>query len=140
MLQGEILRKIAGLSPLINKCLWGMLPIYPTYAEKIYGQTKLFEYRKNKPAKNISVVVLYETSPRSLITGYFTISNIVADCPSVLWEETKKYAGIDKAAYDQYFKDRDIAYAYAIDQASRFDCSISLDEIGIHPPQALRYI
>lgn len=140
MTPGEILRKKTGLSPEVAKCLWGVLPIYTTYAEKIYGKTKLFEYRKNKPTKNIRIVVLYETSPTSLLTGYFTISNIVADCPSVLWEETKKYAGIDKTAYDQYFKDRDIAYAYAIDQASRFDCSISLDEIGIHPPQTLRYI
>ena len=140
MQPGEILRKKAMLPPEVRNCLWGMLPIYPIYAEKIYGHSKLFEYRKNKPAKNISIIIVYETSPISRITGYFTISNIFIASPSIIWEKTKENAGIDENDFNNYFKYSKIAYAYMISQSTRFSCSISLDEIGIYPPQTLRYI
>ena len=73
---------------------------------------------KNKPAKNISIIIVYETSPISRITGYFTISNIFIASPSIIWEKTKENAGIDENDFNNYFKYSKIAYAYMISHYS----------------------
>ncbi len=58
-----------------------LLSIHPKWAKKIYSGEKTIEWRKNIPNELFwgMTVYLYETSPVSLVTGYFVLDNPVVD-------------------------------------------------------------
>ncbi|WP_254853812.1 ASCH domain-containing protein, partial [Salmonella enterica] len=84
-----------------------LLSIKPEFAESILNGYKKFEFRKtifrNKEAR---VVVIYATMPVGKVIGEFEIDGVLSSQPDELWDMTKKYAGITRDFFDEYFSER----------------------------------
>lgn len=119
---------------------WAIIPIYHDYAELIYSGLKKVEYRKKAPRENISIFILYETSPISAITGFFISNRYIKMSPNELWKTTKLFSGIDKKFYFNYFKNKEFAYGIYIIKSEKFNTNISLQTLGINTPQTVVYI
>lgn len=119
-----------------------LLSIKPEYAFKIFDGTKKFEFRKvifKKP--NIKTVVVYASSPVQQVIGEFEIEDILSYDPDSIWSMTKKYSGISKDFFDEYFANRDIAHAIKIKNTIRYDQPLSIrDDFNAVPPQSYMYL
>lgn len=120
-----------------------LLSIKPEFVEKIISGEKLFEYRKaifKRP--DVKSVVIYSTMPEGKIVGEFTIGEILAKHPEELWEETKSASGIKKSFFDEYFSDREVAYAIQIKDFKKYENPIDpfQKERGFKAPQSFKYL
>lgn len=119
-----------------------LLSIKPEYAFKIFDGSKKFEFRKvifKNP--NIKTVVVYASSPVQQVIGEFEIEDILTHDPDRIWSLTKKHAGITKDFFDQYFADREIAYAIKIKNVTRYNIPLSIrEDFNATPPQSYIYI
>ncbi|EHH0712204.1 ASCH domain-containing protein [Vibrio vulnificus] len=120
-----------------------LLSIKPEFVEKIFSGEKLFEYRKaifKRP--EVKSVVIYSTMPEGLIVGEFEIGEILAKSPQELWEQTKDVSGINKQFFDEYFVNRDVAYAIQIKKLKKYQSPINPYELdtSFKAPQSFKYI
>ncbi|HIF9058709.1 ASCH domain-containing protein [Photobacterium damselae] len=120
-----------------------LLSIKPEFVEKIFSGEKLFEYRKavfKRP--EVRSVVIYSTMPEGKIVGEFAIGEILAKHPKELWEETKAVSGINQKFFDEYFSDREVAYAIQIKDLRRYPEPINPyeKERGFKAPQSFKYL
>ncbi|EKO3457637.1 ASCH domain-containing protein [Vibrio fluvialis] len=120
-----------------------LLSIKPEFVEKIFSGEKLFEYRKaifKRP--EVKSVVIYSTMPEGLIVGEFEIGEILVKSPQDLWEQTKDVSGINKQFFDEYFVNRDVAYAIQIKKLKKYQSPINPYELdtSFKAPQSFKYI
>lgn len=97
-----------------------ILSIKPEYVEKIFSGEKRYEYRKILFKQNVDIVYIYATRPISQIVGELKIKDIIFDKPKNVWNATKKYAGITKSFFDNYYNGKDKAIAYRICDVKRY--------------------
>lgn len=120
------------------------MSIKPEYVEKIFNESKKFEYRKTIFANpNIKTVVIYATRPCGKVVGEFNIKNIFCDTPEILWKNTKDYAGISKEYFDKYFEGINKGFAIEIGEVIKYDRPLDLKEFNKKikaPPQSFFYI
>lgn len=123
------------------------MSIKPKYAEQIFSGAKTVELRKVKPQKMTTGdhVLLYSSSPKKCVTGFFEVASIIVADPKTLWKHVKNHAGIEKAEYDRYFKDANQACGIVIKKAYPFRSTISLTTLktlllGFRAPQSYRYL
>lgn len=85
---------------------------------------------------------MYASSPVCKIVGEFSIKTIVQTDPSSLWVKTKKWAGVDKVFFDEYFRGYEVAYALQIGEVTIYEQPPSLSsKFGINrPPQSFCYV
>lgn len=120
-----------------------ILSIKPEYAEKILNGSKRFEFRKTGfGVEGVTSALIYATKPVGKVVGEFEIETIFVDSPSTIWDKTKKYAGIGKGFFDEYYKDREVAVAIAVGQVRKYDAPIELQHFGadLTAPQSFRYL
>lgn len=119
-----------------------LLSIKPEFVAKIFSNEKQYEFRKVIfKNKQIRDVVIYASSPVSKVVGSFTIDKIIGDTPDKVWKLTKDKAGITKSYFDNYFKDKQVAYAIKIKQATQYDKPIDLQDLNIQrAPQSFMYL
>lgn len=120
-----------------------LLSIKPEFVEKIFSGEKLFEYRKavfKRP--DVKSVVIYSTMPEGKIVGEFSIGDILAKHPKELWEKTKDVSGINREFYDEYFSDRETAYAIEIKDLKKYEKPIDPYKVerGFKAPQSFKYL
>jgi predicted transcriptional regulator len=119
-----------------------LLSIKPEYAFKIFEGTKKFEFRKvifKNP--RIKTVVVYASSPVQKVIGEFEIDNIISSDPNEIWRQTKKYSGISKDFFDEYFADREIAHAIKIKSTKKYRYPLNIqDDFNVLPPQSYVYL
>lgn len=124
-----------------------LLSIKPEYAGRIYARQKRYEYRKALP-KRLEIlgenrILLYETAPVKLVTGWFRIASISSGTPKAIWDGTNEFAGISGYKYFLYYKDSQAAFAFKVDEENihRFDTPIPIESLGLkRPPQSYAYI
>lgn len=118
-----------------------ILSIKPKFADKIFNNTKKYEYRKAIFSPNVKKVYVYSSSPICKIIGYFIIDEIVQGSPSTVWRKTSKDSGITKEYFDDYFKGHDKAYAIKIRSVKQFKTPINPNNIirNFRPPQNFIY-
>lgn len=118
-----------------------LMPIKPEYASKILTRQKRFEFRKRKCAREIDTILIYETAPVRLVIAEVEVIRVVIGTPSLVWEQTKDSAGIDKKFFDLYYRGRNTAVAYALGRVTRYDPPRTLADYGIlTAPQSYVYI
>lgn len=118
-----------------------LFSIKPEYVKRIFSGEKHFEFRTSACKRQISKIIIYETSPVSKIVGEVSVLRILKDSPDRLWEQTKSYAGIDYESYSKYFSGRDFAYAYVLDNPIKYENPKSLMDYNISaPPQSFIYL
>jgi len=120
-----------------------LLSIKPKYAKLIFSGKKRFEFRKIIfTNRSVSEVYVYVTSPEKRIVGKFTIAGILSDSPNNIWKQTRKYAGITKKDYNEYFADSKTAYAIEIKEMTLFSEPIDplVYDDNFRAPQSFIYL
>lgn len=118
-----------------------LISIKPKYVEKILSRQKLFEFRTKVCKKKIERLYIYSSYPVKKVVGYAIVSKIICDTPENLWKQTADYAGISKIDYLYYFRNREMAFAYVLDEIKIFHTPKLLSDFGIKkPPQNFLYL
>lgn len=121
-----------------------LLSIKPEFVDEIMSGRKRFEYRKKVfKRKDVTTIVVYATKPFGKVVGEFEVDEIIEDDLDILWQETKRYSGISKKFFDEYFKDRDSGFAIKIKNFTAYDVPIDLSEYDSNikvAPQSFCYV
>lgn len=119
-----------------------LLSIKPKYVDKIFDGTKKYEFRKSLfKRRDVTIVVIYASSPIKRVVGEFEIEDILSGDVNTLWERTKKYSGITKDFYYTYFQKSKTANAIQIGRLTKYEEARSLSDFNIHQaPQSFCYI
>lgn len=118
-----------------------LLSINPEHVENILSGKKTYEYRKIAAKQDVSTIIIYETVPTKRVVAEAEILEVLELPPEELWEQTKDGAGITKNFFDEYFNNREIAYAYKLGKIKVYDQKKELKEFGLKmAPQSFVYI
>lgn len=118
-----------------------ILSIKPIYANAIINGVKKVEFRKLPFKREVHKVYIYSSAPEQRILGYFTVDNIVADSPLVLWKRFNKVGVIQREAFFEYFSNKSIGYSIQIKTVKRFKKVIDPKDVfkDFVPPQSYMY-
>lgn len=118
------------------------MSIKPEFAFKIFDGTKKFEFRKNIfKRRDISKIVVYASSPVKKVIGEFEIAGVLYDDIETVWDLTKRGSGISKKRYDEYFANRDKAFAIEIGSTKKYRSPKTLLDYNLNfAPQSFAYI
>ena len=118
-----------------------LLSINPEHVKNILSGKKTYEYRKIAAKQDVSTIIIYETVPTKRVVAEAEILDVLEMSPEELWKQTKDGAGITKNFFDEYFDNREIAYAYKLGQIKVYDQMKELKEYGLKTaPQSFVYI
>ncbi len=118
-----------------------IISINPEHVENILNGTKKYEYRKIAAKKDISSIIIYETTPIKRIVAEAEIIEVLMFGPEILWDKTKDASGISKEFFDDYFQNREIAYAYKLGKVKKYEIPKTLNDYGIKAaPQSFVYV
>ena len=78
-----------------------LLSIKPEYSKNIFNGTKKYEFRKKLAKKSIDKIIVYSSSPEKQVIGEVKVLGTLSLNPSLLWETTKKEAGISRIKYGE---------------------------------------
>ena len=118
-----------------------LLSIKPEYAERIFSGSKKYEFRKRLANKSVGKILMYSTAPIMKVVGEVQIVETISASPTALWESTKKFAGISRDKYREYYKGCKVAYAYRLGQVTRYEPPKELSEFNVKfPPQSFIYL
>lgn len=118
-----------------------LLSINPEYVDKIFAESKKFEYRKRLAAKTVDRILIYSTAPIMKVVGEVEVVETISASPTALWERTKRFAGISREKYRKYFKGCKVAHAYQLGQVIRYYQPKELSEFNVNlPPQSFIYL
>lgn len=117
-----------------------LISINPQHVRNIFNCSKKYEYRK-RIAKNVKKIVIYETTPTKRVVGEVEVIKTIGLKPNQLWNQTKKYSGINKMFFNAYFAGKSIAYAYRLGAIKRYGKPKTLAQFNLKaPPQSYIYI
>ncbi len=119
-----------------------LMSIRPPFASAILEGTKQVEFRKRRLASDIDRVVIYTTAPVMAVVGEFQVAEQVVSTPAALWRRYSRVAGIDRAAFFEYFADTAEAVGILIESVTEYARPQPLCEFdpGSRPPQSFRYL
>lgn len=118
-----------------------LISINPEHVENIISGIKKYEYRKLAAKQDISSIIIYVTTPVKRVVAEAEIIDVLMLPPEELWKETKEASGISKKFFDEYFKGREVAYAYKLGVIKVYDEPKSLLDYGVKAaPQSFVYL
>lgn len=118
-----------------------IISINPEHVQNIISGIKKYEYRTKAAKSDVDKIIIYETTPIKKIVAEVEILEVLMMKPEDLWNITKEYSGIAKSFFDNYFKDRDIAYAYKLGKVKVYSKPKSLEDFGLtYAPQSFAYV
>ncbi|MDR1926534.1 MAG: hypothetical protein LBQ13_02475 [Endomicrobium sp.] len=118
-----------------------LLSIKPEYVERIFNNTKKYEYRRILAKNNVDSIIIYCSYPVKKIVGEFKVKSIIMRTPNTLWKMTQHSAGISKDKFYEYFSGKSMAYAYEIDSVRKYRTHRDLNDFGISfPPRSFIYV
>jgi len=116
-----------------------ILSIKPKYVAEIVAGRKRYEFRKAIFKQKVEKVYIYSSAPVSRIIGEFEPVDILSGEPDKVWQETRKFSGITKRFFDEYFEGRTTAYAIVIQNFKLYEKPLPLPE-GVKAPQSFCYV
>jgi predicted transcriptional regulator len=120
-----------------------LLSIKPEFVEKIFSGLKRYEFRRVMfKSKSVTKVVVYASHPVQRVVGEFEVGGVLALNRTELWQQTKQFAGIAKNYFDDYFADKETAYAIKIKSTKRYARPFALEYLcpSARPPQSFMYL
>lgn len=118
-----------------------IISINPEYVEKIISGEKKFEYRTKVAKQQVDTLIIYATKPMMKVVAEVEILGVIATSPEELWNQTKNQSGITKSFFDEYFKDKRVAYAYKLGTVKVYEKPKSLLDFGLRmAPQSFAYV
>jgi len=118
-----------------------LISINPEHADNIISGIKKYEYRRKAAKKDVSSIIIYETTPIKRVVAEAEILEVLELPVKELWELTKDASGISEDFYLSYFNGRQVAYAYKLGKVTKYSEPKSLTEFGIKSaPQSFVYV
>ncbi len=118
-----------------------LISINPIHVAKILSGEKKYEYRTRVAKKDVDTLLIYETTPIKKVVAEAKVISILGLPPEELWNKTKDHSGISKEFFDEYFRNRHIAYAYQLGEIRVFETTRELSHYGAKTaPQSFIYI
>lgn len=118
-----------------------LLSINPQYVDRIMNGEKQYEFRKNLCKREVDKIIIYSTSPIMKVVGEAEVEDIIVDKPRRVWGKTKKYSGIERQFFEEYYKGRSQAVAYKLTHIIQYEEPKELIDYGIkNPPQSFCYL
>ncbi len=119
-----------------------LLSIKPEFAFKIFDGTKKYEFRKSIFKRNgVNKIVVYASSPVQQVIGEFEIADILCENLDVLWKITHEFSGISKEFYDEYFSNKEKAFAIKVGNIQRYSRPKLLSDFEVnYAPQSFAYL
>lgn len=118
-----------------------IISINPEYVEKILSGEKKFEYRTKVAKQQVDTLIIYATKPIMKVVAEVEILGVINTSPEELWNQTKNQSGITKSFFDEYFKDKQVAYAYKLGKVKAYEKPKSLSDFGLRmAPQSFAYV
>ena len=118
-----------------------VISINPVHVDNIINGSKKFEYRKKAAKRDINKIIIYETTPIKRVVAEVEIIDVLIMPPEELWNETKEKSGISKGFFDEYFKNRTVAYAYKLGKVKTYKEPKKLEDFGLKfAPQSFAYV
>lgn len=105
-----------------------LLSIKPEFAEKILAGEKRYEFRKTtfRDPSLVETVFMYASSPVKRVVGIFSISHVVEDSPTVLWDRFGDVSGVSsRDRFLQYFSGAETGYAIKVEAPTRFETPVN---------------
>ena len=98
-----------------------LLSVRPDYANKILDGTKKYEFRRRiHRDPRVRTIIIYATKPVGKVVGEFTIKYVHIDSPDLLWEKTRRFAGISEQLFSDYFQGCPVGYAIEVKCVKRY--------------------
>jgi len=122
-----------------------LISIHPQYIDAILSGIKQIELRKCRPDLiSGDIVLMYATTPKKELVGYFTVSELIEGNPKLIWRKYGRKSGISLEKFEQYYDGKQTGFGILIEQVEQFETPISLQKLrGIfprfQPPQGYRY-
>lgn len=120
-----------------------LLSIKPKYADLILSGSKRVEFRRSWAKEDVSMLVLYSSSPVQKIVGVVEVENTIIAPPKSLWETSvERCGGLTKDELRNYFSGKEQGVAVLLGQVFKPAEHIKpLDVIdNFVPPQSFRYL
>ncbi len=121
-----------------------LISVHPEYAEKIVCGEKRLEFRRRWATRQISLLVIYATSPVKKIVAVSQIKEVHRGSRNYLWELAKrKGGGITRQKLFEYMKGKKDGVALEFSEIIKFsggESPLLLFGEGFHPPQSFRYL
>ncbi|ABG52665.1 MAG: ASCH domain-containing protein [Trichodesmium sp. St16_bin4-tuft] len=124
-----------------------LLSIKPEYADKIfYQKTKKVELRRVFPSLDKDdLVIVYVSSPKKAVVGYFKVKKIIKKNISYLWDEVEEKAGITQEEFYDYYSGLDLGIGIFFQKIKTFSNPVELEQLRqelntFRPPQSYRYL
>jgi predicted transcriptional regulator len=121
-----------------------LLSIKPEYVQRILDGQKTIELRKTRPQiQEGDFILVYASSPKKSLIGWFEVRDIVCDAPKTLWKKVQKEAGVTKQEFDSYYQNSTLGVGICIE--FKHDKELSLEEVRqrwsqFRPPQSFHYL
>lgn len=130
-----------------------LISVKPKYAEKIFSGNKQIEFRRvrSRLEKN-DLVLVYVSSPRKALVGYFEVEHIVqieiqksSKELNKFWKQVKDIAGISSKEFKNYYNGASIMVGIFVKNIKTLSEPIELTQLReripeIRPPQSYRYL
>lgn len=119
-----------------------LFSIKPEYVHQILDGTKKFEYRRTIfSKKDIQRMVIYSTLPEGRVVAEVQIKRILSGTKTKIWERTKKFSGISKDDFLEYFSGKETVYAIELGEIHKFEEPKMLNDYVVKvAPQSFVYI
>lgn len=120
-----------------------LLSIKPKYADLILAGSKRVEFRRSWAAQEVSVIVLYSSSPIQKIVGAVEVSEVVVASPTSLWKTcTERGGGLTREELRSYFAGKPQGVAVLLGKVSASAGHVEPSDVigNFVPPQSFRYL
>ncbi len=118
-----------------------ILSIKPKYVQQIIKGTKKYEYRTKVAKHNITSILIYESYPIKKVVAEVEVLEVLEMTAEDLWNKTCEYSGTSKEYFDEYFRGRNVAYAYKLGKITVYEKAKDLFDFGIkYAPQSFVYL
>lgn len=120
-----------------------LLSIKPKYADLILSGSKRVEFRRSWAAQNVSVIVLYSSSPIQKIVGVVEVDEAVVASPTSLWRIcTERGGGLTRKELRSYFAGKTRGVAVLLGEVFKPTKNVDPKDIinNFVPPQSFRYL
>jgi len=120
-----------------------LLSIKPTYVQAIVKGDKRYEFRKSIfTKKKLEKVYIYSTAPVKKIVGSFRVGRIFEDHPERLWNQLKRFSGLNYIEFFRYFEGKERGFAIEIESVEEFKNPIDPKDFipNFVPPQSFYYL
>ena len=86
-------------------------------------------------------MIIYSTAPVMKVVGEAKVEEILEDVPEKIWNITKNDSGISENFFEEYYKNKETAVAYKLNDIIKYKEPRELKDYGIkNAPQSFIYL